>query len=60
MRNQTARRHFRSKGAAATFALLKKTQGFNVGALIMPIRGQREWIIFWSTGFINAARAKRA
>jgi hypothetical protein len=57
---QTARRHFHSKGAAAAFALLKKTQGFNTGALRLPIRGQKEWIIFWSTGFINTARAKRA
>jgi hypothetical protein len=56
----TARRHFHNKGAAAAFAHVKKTQGFNTGALIMPIRGKREWIIFWSTGFLNAARARRA
>jgi hypothetical protein len=56
----TARRHFHNRGAAATFALLKKTQGFNTGALRMPIRGKTDWIIFWSTGYINAARARRA
>lgn len=56
----TARRHFTNKGAAAAFALLKKTQGYNTGALRMPIRGQRTWIIFWSTSFLNAARSKKA
>jgi hypothetical protein len=56
----TARKHFHNKGAAAAFALLKKTQGYNTGASIMPVRGTREWIVFWSTGFLNAARSKRA
>lgn len=57
---RTARRHFNKKGAAAAFALLKKTQGYNTGALILPIRGKREWIIFWSSGLLNAARSRRA
>jgi hypothetical protein len=56
----TARRHFHKKGAAAAFARQKTTEGFNVGASIMPIRGQREWIIFWSPGFMVPARARRA
>lgn len=57
---QTARRHFRSKSAAASFALLKKTQGYNQGALVLPIRDQREWIIFWSPGILNLMKSKRA
>lgn len=56
---RTARRHFDRKGKAAEFALLKKSQGYNTGALILPIRGRREWIIFWSPGFLNAARSRR-
>lgn len=56
----TARRHFTSRAQAAAFALIKKTQGYNTGALKLPIRGQREWIIFWSTSFLRPAKAKRA
>ena len=57
---RTARRHFKKKGAAGGFAREKSTQGYNVGALIIPIRGEREWIIFWSPGILNTARARRA
>lgn len=57
---QTARKHFGSKTTAANFSLLKKTQGYNVGAIRLPIRGQREWIVFWSAGFLNPGRSKRA
>jgi hypothetical protein len=57
---KTARKHFGSKGTAGGFAALKKTQGFNVGAVRLPIRGQREWIIFWSPGFLNPGRSRRA
>lgn len=57
---RTARKHFNKKGAAAGFARDKKTQGFNVGALVLPIRGERQWIVFWSTGILTPARARRA
>lgn len=62
---QTARKHFGSKGTAANFALLKKTQGFNVGAIRMPFPDKTgkltsNWIIFWSAGFLNPGRSKRA
>jgi hypothetical protein len=56
----TARRHFKKKGQAAGFARQKSTEGFNTGALILPIRGEREWVILWSAGFLNPARSKRA
>lgn len=56
----TARKHFASKTTAANFAYLKKTQGYNVGAIRLPIRGVREWIVFWSPGYINAGRSRRA
>jgi hypothetical protein len=61
---RTARRHFpatpKGKKKAAEFARQKKTEGYNTGALRMPIRGESNWIIFWSVGFLNGARAVRA
>ena len=56
----TARRHFLKKEPAQALYTQKKAQGYNVGALRLPIRGQREWIVFWSPGIINTARATRA
>ncbi len=61
---KTARRHFDKKDKAADFALLKKTQGFNVGAIRMPFPDNGKlipnWIIFWSPGFLNPGRSRRA
>lgn len=61
----TARKHFDAKGSAAAFALLKKTQGYNVGAIRMPFPNKfgklaSVWIIFWSVGLLNPGRSRRA
>jgi hypothetical protein len=62
----TARKHFEAKGSAAAFALLKKTQGFNVGAIRMPFPDRKTgklastWIIFWSAGFLRPGSSRRA
>lgn len=61
----TARKHFDGKGSAGAFAMLKKTQGFNVGAIRMPFPDKKgklasTWVIFWSVGILNPGRSRRA
>ena len=60
----TARKHFSSRFSAASFYDLKKQQGFNVGAIRLPFPQDgklvRQWIVFWSPGFMNPGRSKRA
>ena len=60
----TARKHFTNKRTAGDFQLLKKTQGFNVGAIRMPFPEDgklvSQWIVFWSAGFLNPGRSRRA
>jgi hypothetical protein len=39
---------------------MKKTQGHNVGVTILPIRGEREYVVFWSPGILNPGKSRRA
>lgn len=56
----TARKHFGARQSASSFVGMKKTQGHNVGVTILPIRGEREYVVFWSPGILNPGKSRRA